>query len=173
MKHTNRNAAIMFDLHFQLHSLVNSQKLFAWLWNRRCVTCTWSKCQKHENTLSQYWHISFYTLLYHKVLICSLRLAQKKETLCMQGKMNFSSFSECFQQVIKNGSFRWTHPRKLWEKHLSVSSSFQVSLHHTLVMAGNGSKVFLRRTACENLSLNKKSGRSEDIKNIWLNTWVW
>lgn len=37
----------------------------------------------------------------------------------------------------------------------------------------NDLKVFLRRIASENLSLNKKSGRSEHLKYIWFNTWIW
>lgn len=51
-----------------------------------------------------------------------------------------------------------------WENIFLTLLPFS-SLDHTLAMAGKGSKVFLRRIACENLPLNKKGGRSEHVKD--------
>lgn len=157
----------MFDLNFQLHSLVNPQKLFVRLWNKRYITCTWNKCQKHENTLPQYWHKSFYTLLYHKVLICSLAFAQKKtQTFVGKGKWLLHLFHNVSRSLYTVDPSDDPTPENC-RKNISLSLLPFSSLYIT--HTGHGwkrPKVFLRRIACENLPLNKKSDRSENVKDI-------
>lgn len=142
VKHTNRNGAMMFDLNFQLHSLVNPQKLFVRLWNKRYITCTWNKCQKmriHCHSIDIYLFIPFYITKYWSAL---LHLHRKKPKLLSARENDFFIFFIMFPEVYIQWILQMIPPQKTVGK-TSLCPFFlsALSTSHTLVRAGKDLRI--------------------------------